>query len=203
MSTAVFVHLCGNSVQAVSKEISDTVKVLLFVGTNFHGFHKLHSIHWFLNSWFQTLQATIYGKIVFRWIFIFVVQVDNFRKMFCIETTQIVTTSCEPEAHLVINNIYNVHGTHVFLSFSIRVEEIRGEEVAVLEAKYRGQQIIEHRPLVFLTNKWLLLLYLTWEKSIQDSEALSLGVIYSFAPRHIIIITHINVCKFEFTNTHF
>ena len=27
---------------------------------------------WFLNSWFQTQQATSNGKIVFRWIFIFI-----------------------------------------------------------------------------------------------------------------------------------
>jgi hypothetical protein len=31
------------------------VKVHLFVGTNYLGFYKMH---WFLNSWFQTLQAT-------------------------------------------------------------------------------------------------------------------------------------------------
>jgi hypothetical protein len=30
-------------------------------------------IHGFLNSWLQTLQTTINGKNVFRWIFIFVV----------------------------------------------------------------------------------------------------------------------------------
>jgi len=30
-------------------------------------------IHGILNSWFQTLQATINGTIEFRWIFIFVV----------------------------------------------------------------------------------------------------------------------------------
>jgi len=30
-------------------------------------------IYGFLNSWFQTLQATINGKIVFRWILILVV----------------------------------------------------------------------------------------------------------------------------------
>jgi len=30
-------------------------------------------MHGFLNSWFQTLQATINGKIVFHWIFIFMV----------------------------------------------------------------------------------------------------------------------------------
>ena len=32
---------------------------------------------WVLNSWFPTLQATINGKIVFRWIFIFMVYVDH------------------------------------------------------------------------------------------------------------------------------
>jgi hypothetical protein len=35
MLTAVFVHLYDNLVQAVSKEISDIVRVLLFVGTIF------------------------------------------------------------------------------------------------------------------------------------------------------------------------
>jgi hypothetical protein len=30
-----------------------------------------------LNSWFQTLQATINWKIVFRWIFIFVVEMAH------------------------------------------------------------------------------------------------------------------------------
>jgi len=32
-------------------------------------------IHGFLNSWFQASQATTNGKIVFRWIFMFVVLV--------------------------------------------------------------------------------------------------------------------------------
>jgi len=44
-------------------------------------FIRWHHFSWFLqnslihglNSWFQTLQLTINGKIVFRWIFIFVV----------------------------------------------------------------------------------------------------------------------------------
>jgi len=30
-------------------------------------------IHGLLNSWFQSLHATIYGKIVFRWILVFMV----------------------------------------------------------------------------------------------------------------------------------
>jgi len=34
-------------------------------------------INGFLNSWFQTLQARINGKIAFHWIFIFVVLVDH------------------------------------------------------------------------------------------------------------------------------
>jgi hypothetical protein len=34
-------------------------------------------IHGFLNSWFQTLPAALNGKIVFRWIFIFVVQISE------------------------------------------------------------------------------------------------------------------------------
>jgi hypothetical protein len=48
------------------------VKVLLFVGTNFHAV-----ILGFSNSWFQTLQATIDEEIVFRWILIFVVLVKH------------------------------------------------------------------------------------------------------------------------------
>ena len=50
-----------------------TVKVRLFVGTNFRGFYKMHWSSGFLNPWFQLLQETINGKIVFRWILIFVV----------------------------------------------------------------------------------------------------------------------------------
>jgi len=30
-------------------------------------------IHGFLNSWFQTLKVTVNGKLIFRWILIFVV----------------------------------------------------------------------------------------------------------------------------------
>jgi hypothetical protein len=45
-------------------------------------FIRWHQFSWFLqnalihgnlNSWFQTIHATINGKIVFRWIFIFVI----------------------------------------------------------------------------------------------------------------------------------
>jgi hypothetical protein len=34
-------------------------------------------IHRFLNSWFQTLQKTVNGKIVFCWILIFMVKVNH------------------------------------------------------------------------------------------------------------------------------
>jgi len=37
----------------------------------FSWFLQIALIHGFLNSWFQILQATVNGKIVFRWIFIF------------------------------------------------------------------------------------------------------------------------------------
>ena len=37
--------------------ISNTVKVLLLGGINFHGFYKMH---WCLNSWFRTQQATMW-----------------------------------------------------------------------------------------------------------------------------------------------
>jgi len=49
------------------------VKVFLLAETNFRGFLQNELIHGFMNSWFQTLQVTINGKIVFRSIFIFVV----------------------------------------------------------------------------------------------------------------------------------
>jgi hypothetical protein len=47
---------------------TNIVKVLLFIGTNLRGLYRMHLIHGFLNSWFQTLQTTMNGKIVFRWI---------------------------------------------------------------------------------------------------------------------------------------
>ena len=53
--------------------------VLCYCESTFIGCHQCSwflqnaLIHGFLNSWFQTLQATVNGKIVLRWIFIFVV----------------------------------------------------------------------------------------------------------------------------------
>ena len=41
--------------------VTNTVQVLLFVDTNFRDFYKNVLIRRFLNSWFQTLQATING----------------------------------------------------------------------------------------------------------------------------------------------
>ena len=51
---------------------SNTVKVFLFVNTIFRGSYKNALSHGFLKSWFQTIQATINGTIVIRWILIFV-----------------------------------------------------------------------------------------------------------------------------------
>ena len=53
------------------------VKVLLFVSTSFHNFYK---IHWSVDSWYCGLKnwrLQFYGKIVFLWILIFVVLVND------------------------------------------------------------------------------------------------------------------------------
>jgi hypothetical protein len=58
----------------VKTPISFTLKQITFIRWHqFSWFLKHALIHGFLNSWFQTLQATINEKVVFRWILIFVV----------------------------------------------------------------------------------------------------------------------------------
>jgi len=49
------------------------MKVPLFDGTTFWWFLLNTLILGLLNAWLQTLQATINGTIVSRWIFMFVV----------------------------------------------------------------------------------------------------------------------------------
>jgi hypothetical protein len=60
--------------QTISPRYCETT----FIGwQHFSWFLQNALIPGLLNSWFQTLQATINWKIVFRWIFIFVVEMAH------------------------------------------------------------------------------------------------------------------------------